>query len=107
MAEDCEWFRAEFPQGAWVNVYPETVDGVYGGHPGAFSEDRDTCDETLIAGPAFRIHVRLKPEGAPRRYASEEHRRKWEAHSGIMQMHDPLFSLANLSRSPKTEESAS
>lgn len=29
-------------------------------------------------GIAFRIHVRLKPEGAPKRYASEANRQAWE-----------------------------
>lgn len=35
----------------------------------------------------YRIHVRLKPEGAPRRYASERDRQKWEANPGFMR-HD-------------------
>lgn len=88
----------------WANVYPHVDAHIRFG--GKFSR-RAECERFTGEHAAFRIHVRLKPEGAPARYADAEHRRKWEAHPGIMQMHDPLFSLANLPRKPKTEERAS
>ena len=66
----------------WANVYAASYGGlIYGReHPtrkaaaipmGKVKE----CDPSM---PAFRIHVRLKPEGAPKRYASEANRRAWE-----------------------------
>ena len=63
----------------WANVYP----GRYGQEPytrlGEKGVSRGEAEQARALGrPAFRIHVRLKPEGAPRRYASAANRRAWE-----------------------------
>jgi len=69
----------------WANVY----------EPGCYMTDRGThiarhkTRDMAIEGCTLgsgertpglrgRIHVRLKPEGAPRRYASPENRAAWE-----------------------------
>lgn len=63
----------------WANVYQP--DSSYFGHR------RETLREAKAMqapGAICRIHVRLKPEGAPRRYASEVERANWESAPDIM-----------------------
>jgi hypothetical protein len=56
--------------------------------------------------PVARIHVRLKPEGAPRRYASEAERGWWELHpltAAMLNRIDSSSSNALLSQVPPHE----
>jgi len=58
----------------WVNVY-------VGGDMGAAFPDRKDAEWFIRKGGfpvVYRIHVRLKPEGAPKRYAGEANRMAWE-----------------------------
>lgn len=74
-----EWFQ---------NVYGIKVGGVpYLGTPSdcrqkanfsATNMQNPTAGHLTRAGVVCRLRVRLKPEGAPRRYASEANRRAWE-----------------------------
>jgi hypothetical protein len=74
----------------WTNVYKyEAIEGRGKIWVGSLV-DRDTCDRWLAHyrksrchKPLFRVHVRLKPEGAPKRYASEANRRAWEEDASI------------------------
>lgn len=65
----------------WANVYPPDTPG----DPGLAIQwptregARKACGSMRVL---CRIHVRLKPEGAPRRYASAREREMWEHHSG-------------------------
>lgn len=52
---------------------------------------------------AFRIHVRLKPEGAPRRYADTMDRWWWENAPAIARRYGNDARLAS-PRTPKIEE---
>jgi len=64
----------------WVNVYA-------GGDMGAAFPDRKDAEWFIRKGGfpvVYRIHVRLKPEGAPKRYASERERQLWEGLPEIM-----------------------
>lgn len=60
----------------WANVYRE------GGESwcGNLHLEKRFAEE--VRGPSkdavLVVHIRLKPEGAPRRYASEHDRRNWE-----------------------------
>lgn len=77
----------------WANVYPHVADPVKIG--GKF-KSRLRCEAFRGDFAAFRIHVRLKPEGAPRRYANENNRRAWEKHEDWCRDHvargtDPTF----------------
>lgn len=58
----------------WANVYPHVEGPVKIG--GKFSS-QIKCESYQADFAAFRIHVRLKPEGAPKRYASEAERYCW------------------------------
>ncbi|WP_156387772.1 hypothetical protein [Methylobacterium sp. Leaf399] len=81
MAEVREW---------WANVYPYAPEyrrvGVE--HPNkGFAEDALRCRRDCVdqeEAPAFRIHVRMKPEGAPKRYASAMERGGWETDPDTM-----------------------
>lgn len=67
----------------WANV--RVYDGLWAG-VGNRRETREACKAATALSPvlpAFRIHVRLKPEGAPKRYASEANRRAWERRPGF------------------------
>jgi acyl-coenzyme A synthetase/AMP-(fatty) acid ligase len=59
----------------WLNVYkPEPgVDMVGAQHSSVIEANENACRNRVA-----RLHVRLKPDGAPRRYASEANRRAWE-----------------------------
>jgi hypothetical protein len=59
----------------WANVYPH-IDG-HMKIGGKFCS-RAGCVQYRGDFAASRIHVRLKPEGAPRRYANEHNRYSWE-----------------------------
>ena len=72
----------------WANVYVRDGKTSVGTSAWFMHADRETADEQgawigggLSPDIAFRIHVRLKPEGAPKRYASEANRRAWERNS--------------------------
>jgi hypothetical protein len=90
----------------WFNVYPQVHGARRVGLPHwtEASADKSLNGRRATAfclnAPAFRIHVRLKPEGAPKRYASEDERFWWE--------HQPEFmrGLSDSLRTPKIEESA-
>jgi hypothetical protein len=65
----------------WANVYPPrsgviTARAVDRGEAIAWAAE---AVSNRNMPPVCRIHVRLKPEGAPRRYASEANRLAWEA----------------------------
>lgn len=67
----------------WANVYLSMFDMdrtlVGDGYP-----DRDGSIGRAASAstrPICRIHVRLKPEGAPKRYASRDNQRAWEANT--------------------------
>lgn len=62
----------------WINVYPTGEDGSYLGRYFGTSSYAATIGRR--AGAIYRLHIRLKPEGAPRRYASEHDRRNWETY---------------------------
>lgn len=116
---DCEW-EGVFPHKPkktefWANVMVcEGLDGrLYSG----FGRECDSADlaEAFLNNNRnanrFRIHVRLKPEGAPRRYASQADRCAWEIDPAAMRRladtvawHMGMFSSP---RTPKIEESAS
>lgn len=59
----------------WANVYaPEPgVDSVGAPYPDAAHADENACRNRYA-----RIHVRLKPEGAPKRYRDDVQRWAWE-----------------------------
>jgi hypothetical protein len=67
--------------GWWSNVYDDNCwDGPAGvayvldkSHP-----SREAADRYQSAGRIGCVHVRLKPEGAPRRYVSEAEQDAWE-----------------------------
>ena len=65
----------------WANVYAHENGVAY---PGTACQTRRGCEVCAGEHGGFpnqgyaRIHVRLKPEGAPKRYASEANRRAWE-----------------------------
>jgi len=66
----------------WRNVY-DSGDGA--AVVGCISFDtRAEAERNAGFCLAFRIHVRLKPEGAPKRYASARERRLWEELPEIM-----------------------
>lgn len=62
----------------WANVYAINGAAVTGGK----YRTRGVAMGVSYLGnkPFARLHVRLKPEGAPRRYASEHDRRNWETY---------------------------
>jgi len=68
----------------WANVYVYThVDNGKIADVGLPRPSWDEAEEMSrgampVPHNRFRIHVRLKPEGAPRRYAGEANRRAWE-----------------------------
>lgn len=71
-----EWF-----QNVWI--YTHVEDGRFA-EPGCKFTNRNAADTAIACvpdQPAFRIHVRLKPEGAPKRYASRDNQRAWEANT--------------------------
>jgi hypothetical protein len=99
----------------WFNVYGRERNGAP--FTGAIPfRSRSEAWMHAQSGVAFRIHVRLKPEGAPRRYASESERRGWEIDpTGARFAARHGFSLRNRvgsgvylvpPRTPKIEESA-
>jgi hypothetical protein len=55
----------------WANVYGDEV-----GTPR--TSRRAAAAIADLGHLTCRVHVRLKPKGAPRRYANAEHRRAWE-----------------------------
>lgn len=59
----------------WQNVY---ADGVGSQCFGTRWPDKRSASIDRTGGESFRIHVRLKPEGAPRRYADWHDRFWWE-----------------------------
>jgi len=65
----------------WANVYVYTyVGGVKFCDVGSF-QDRETSVAWADDAPdrnRFRVHVKLKPEDAPKRYRDERNRRAWE-----------------------------
>jgi hypothetical protein len=67
----------------WANVYPHSRKGIIVGVArdsvfdclgAVFSEDCKRADVSAL----YRVHVKLKPEGAPKRYACEANRLAWE-----------------------------
>jgi hypothetical protein len=96
----------------WANVYPAEAD--VEGDIGCLHETREIAEAAnaniALAGfaPAtYRIHVRLKPEGAPRRYASANERKAWEASPYGARLVSNVYGREVLSpRTPKIEESA-
>lgn len=68
----------------WANVYIEDAIAEIGG----VHDCREDCVGLAVppAGDRFRIHVRLKPEGAPKRYADEQDRYFWERAPNLMRM---------------------
>lgn len=65
----------------WANVYDDGLNGFPDGVAYVFSRRYDTryeADEMAGGLRTGRVHVRLKPEGAPKRYASGGNRRRWE-----------------------------
>lgn len=58
----------------YANVYRDDDEAVVGLR---WATRRD-CQFEASSDAAFRIHVRLKPEGAPKRYACAAHRMAWE-----------------------------
>lgn len=61
----------------WANVYAKEDGTLFAGFPATSRSDSTYFCMTERA--KFRIHVRLKPEGAPKRYASADERWSWEA----------------------------
>ena len=59
----------------WANYYPE-ADGVF--KIGGKFKSRRGAEQFQGHLAAFRIHVRLKPEGAPKRYLDDAERYAWE-----------------------------
>lgn len=110
------------PAEFWANVMVcEGADGrLYSGFGPDFPSKSDA--DVMLRGNRnanrFRIHVRLKPEGAPRRYATEGERLVWQDDPdwarGVIRSrsHEVAERMiesraGQLLRSPKTEESAS
>lgn len=60
----------------WQNVYGEKFWQTASSNRHASRDDAETGSLRNLL--KFRIHVRLKPEGAPKRYASERDRMLWE-----------------------------
>ena len=107
---------------AWVNVYHYEETGAL--WSGSLS-DKAQSDRWLAhyrhspaSTPLYRIHVRLKPEGAPRRYATEGERLVWQDDPdwarGVIRSRSKEVAgqmigrrASQLLRTPKTEESAS
>lgn len=58
----------------WVNVYEHGRTGAFWGGRG----DAHRAVGLSLFPVKYRWRVRLKPEGAPKRYASEANRRAWE-----------------------------
>jgi hypothetical protein len=65
----------------WANAYVTD----YGPACGKFVDlgaavSRELADHWATFGrrPSYRVHVKLKPEGAPKRYANEDNREAWE-----------------------------
>lgn len=62
----------------WANVYGPP------GWPTVSVVPHATREEAAKYGEGVRsgcVHVRLKPEGAPKRYASRDNQRAWEANT--------------------------
>jgi len=57
----------------WQNAYPSETYGFGGRYP-----TPERCASWATPRAFARIHVRLKPEGAPKRYASDGERAAWE-----------------------------
>lgn len=77
----------------WANVYPPTLGAASTGNR---YEAPAFADALACRDRYARIHVRLKPEGAPKRYANENNRRAWEKHEDWCRDHvargtDPTF----------------
>ena len=62
----------------WQNVYPHERVGHWTGRDWPSAARAQQAANTDPQRPLYRIHVRLKPEGAPRRYASEGERLVWQ-----------------------------
>lgn len=99
----------------WVPVYVLPRHGnraKYCAVSGHISKDRDAAMEcTAPYAERFMVHVRLKPEGAPRRYTDKANRCAWEQHTKhsrecVMIGYKPE-ELWAAPRTPKIEESAS
>lgn len=96
----------------WANVYEFVTGQVL---VGKLYPNRKIAAIKNDGEASFRIHVRLKPEGAPRRYASEAERHCWNTWPADMRqgrtladMLGPAYARAAQSpRTPKIEESAS
>jgi len=90
MGERREW---------WSNVYVGHR-GPYGGamHPTRASAAGDAGGDCV-----GRIHVRLKPEGAPRRYATAMDRLMWERDPVGMRQFHPTGPVAQRARAAKAE----
>lgn len=84
-----------FQRECWINVFPYISDMKHGRRHafalavshhcaviarGGNREPAIDSDELRGIGVGYRLHIRLKPEGAPRRYASEHDRRNWETY---------------------------
>jgi hypothetical protein len=71
MSEMREW---------WANVYADGPVHWLGQQRATLQDLHEGATEMAKCGcPArYRLHVRMKPEGAPKRYASEANRRAWE-----------------------------
>lgn len=64
----------------WVNVYRSKY-GEHGYRVGQVWHSKASADRPIKhsnGSAIFRLHIRLKPEGAPRRYSSERNRQQWE-----------------------------
>jgi hypothetical protein len=79
----------------WANVYaPHPVLG----NTGCRCPSREAADAHAETSRYARIHVRLKPEGAPKRYANFGERYLWEKATHMMQI------TSAAPRTPKIEE---
>lgn len=86
--------RKEF----WVNVSVVGGECVYG-------VDWETRKMAVAVDDQsqFRIHVRLKPEGAPKRYATAMDRLMWERDPVGMRQFHPTGPVAQRARAAKAE----
>jgi hypothetical protein len=66
----------------WANVYRDDAEAVVG----LEWPTRNRCVVEIASGAKFRIHVRLKPEGAPKRYRDAANRRAWELYGDLARL---------------------
>lgn len=67
----------------WVNMHYSDNGRI--SYAGGHCVSREQAAKNSSAKIRCRIHVRLKPEGAPKRYASRIEQRAWERFPRLMQ----------------------